>query len=166
MADQVSNYEDLIQGQWDEIPTSKLWPKGSYLIEAVANPKVQSFTGKDGKDYKKLLFSYRYVEPMADVSEEALAEMGDYDFSEDALHVDLWANGKRDYDAIRLHLAAHGFEFDADTGAEAEGRSIQEVLGMVKGRRTVGLIGPRTYQDRDGKTKTVNNIFGFANPED
>lgn len=161
----MSEYTGLLSTQWDDIPEPKLWPKGTYRLKVAGEPKQGKIKGKDDREWEKLTIVLKHVEPMSDVDDEALAEMGDYDFSADIMTKEFLLGSKRDLDKVRKHLTNYGFEFD-DAGKETEGRSLPEVLAALKDREVLGYVEPRSYVSRDGEPKETNSVTGFAKVED
>lgn len=151
MADDNS-YEAILDKAWDEIPESKVLPTGSWLLKcrnAVYQP------AKSADKSPSVLFVYAAKEPMDDVSDEELAELGDgYDVSDNRIFTRFWIETNRDWDSVRNHIKKHG--------VEVEGTSIKDSLAAVKGHEVVAVLGTRTYEDATGEMKVDNTTSMFA----
>lgn len=159
------NYSDLLNTQWDEIPKPKTWPAGSYRLKVSGAPRESSFEDKNGDTWQKLSIFHKHVEPMADVNEDELQGMGDYDFGADVIVREFLYRTKRDLDKVRKALVAYGFAF-TDDGKETEGRSMVALLGELKGREIIGYVEPRSYTDRNGQVQETNNLTAVTAVED
>lgn len=151
------NYEDILAGGWEGVPEPKLLPNGSWLL-ALRNG---SFIPKDEDNEKskaRVILFYIAETPMADVDDDKLKELGDYDFENTDLVQTFYIERAVDWARVKRHLALHqGVQF-LD--------SIQETLKKgLKGAKVVGYLSDQTYKDkRTGKMVTKNVITEFASP--
>lgn len=149
----MSDYEDILNQSWDNIPQPKTLPEGSYLLKG-RNASFQA--GKEGQS-NSFLFVYQVREAMDDVDADKLAELGaDYDMENNQVFHKVWVETSVDYDKVRKHLALHGIE--------AKG-SIADTLKSFKGSQVIAYLKLRTYLDKSGQQITTNQAEQFAKVE-
>ncbi len=146
---QATQYEDLMNTVWDNIPTPKVLPAGSWRLRcrnAIAvQPKEE---GKSGQ----IVFFYEAVEPMDDVQQDELQALGNYDYGMTELSARFFVSPKdqqRDMHKVRLHLQKHGVEF-------GPGMTLQNTLKAARNTDVIAMVtaGPNT------KTGDLENKVG------
>jgi hypothetical protein len=151
----TEKYEDILNRSWDEIPVPKLLPVGSWLLRG---RNVALFPPKEEGQSMRVAFFYEAKEPMDDVSEKELAELGDdYAYSENDIVKQFFINRNKDWDAVRKHLALHGID-----GA---GKTQADTFKEFKGAEVISYLTTRTFTDASGNTKVDNDPTSFAKVE-
>jgi hypothetical protein len=148
----MDDYEEILNKSWDEIPSPQVLPVGSYRL------KVKGASYKEAKssgtnDY--VLFVYQAVEPLEDVDADALAELGDYDISQNTLFFRIWIEAYADWDDVRKHVVKHGIEL-------VPGETPKETLARMKGAVVIAWLDQRTYENKAGDTVEDNDPMQFA----
>lgn len=147
-----SDFENIMNGSWDEIPEKKLLPKGSWLLE------VRSASGKESTEEGKsdqVIFVYTAKEPMDDVDAEALAELGsDYDFSANRLFVRFNVEDKADWDNVRKHIEKHG--------VSTKGMSVPDAFKALRKKQVVAYLTQESYVNKAGEEITDNRAQQFT----
>ena len=152
----MSDYTDLINLSWDELPKDKLLPEGSYLLRG---EKVTYIGKKEGdeKSTPRFLFIYGVKEAMDDVDPEKLVALNDngvdYDLTTKQVFHTIWIRRPKDFDKVREHFRV--------LGVEPEG-NIQETLKQFTGREVVGFLEQQSYVSKDGETITDNVPVSFV----
>ncbi len=147
----ASDYEDILNRSWGEVPKEKLLPKGSYLLKG----QSAKFKAGDGDTNPYVLIVTSPVEAMDDVNEEEFAELGaDYDVKGNRIFTRVYLERGADYDALKTILT----KFGVDTSDKA---SLGDSLKEVRGKEVVGFIGSRTFEVR-GETRTENTVSQWA----
>ncbi len=151
----TENYEDIMEQSWDDIPTDKLIPIGSYRLKGtnMAFVKAKSADANDA-----FLFVYSVMEAEADVDPDELALLGDYDLSAKKVFFRAWLESAADYDNVRKHLKKHGI----DPG----GRTVKESAEAFKGTEVIAYLEHRTFENNIGETVQENSPKQFAPTED
>jgi hypothetical protein len=150
----MSDYQDILNRSWGEMPESKNLPVGFWLLRA--QNAVFKPGGENMND--RVLFFYTAVEPSDDVDEDAIAELGpDYDYTENDIVHTFWVEKARDWRNVEDHLALHGIDDKELTVAAS--------LKAVKGTSVMGYLDVRTFEDRAGNMRTENNITAFKEVE-
>lgn len=145
-------YESILDKQWDDVQQSAVLPVGSWLLQG-KNAVHQPAKSADGNE--RILFVYSVKEPMDDVDEDALADLGaDYDYNENRVYASFWIETGRDLDAVRNHLIKHG--------VDVKGKTIKESLEGFKGTQVVSYLDERSYTNAGGEVVTDNNPTSFA----
>lgn len=146
-----TDYADILEMSWEDIPEPKLVPDGSWLFTL----KNASYQPPKGDASPRVMFVYSPKEPMDDVDAGELEKLGDYDYTENrAFHV-LWLETKRDWDNVRKHLTLHGLE---PTG------NIVEYLKTVRslGGQVVAYVTTDNFKNKDGQTVPQNRLSNFT----
>lgn len=152
----MSDYASIMTTSWDELPKPKLLPEGSWYVKG----RNAAYIEPKGDGSPKVVFFYKVVEPMTDVSAVALEALGaDYDFSINDLVHTIYVESTADWQKKVLpHLAKHsGF---------VPGPNPQEALKNFKGTEVVTYLGQRQWQDKTtGEEHIDNAMSGFLSPE-
>lgn len=152
----MSDYADILQGSWDNIPEVATLPDGSWLLKG-RNATFQA--PRDADKSPVVLFVYEPKEPMDDVDAEELEKLGgDYDFSSNRIFVRFYVETNADWDRIRAHLLKHKID--------PKGKSIEETLKAVRGAEVIAHLKTETYQNNAGDMVTQNKADGFLPVED
>ena len=147
-------YEEILNRSWDDIPEELLLPVGSWLLTG----RNASFlpAREEGKN-PRVLFFYTPKEPMDDVDQDALAEIGypdNYDISENQIVKTIWIEGNRDWRQVKAHLEMHG----VDTSAG----SIMESLKAFRGTEVVAYLDQRQFTRANGEEQFENSPTNFS----
>lgn len=145
----MSDYSDILNMTWEDIPEPKLVPGGSWLLRC----RNATFIPKKGEQDAKVLFFYEPKEPMDDVDAGEIEALGDYNVSENDLVAQFFINRSKDWVKVRNHIEKHGVEV---TG------NIPETLKSVKGSEVIAFVGTRTYTNSVGESVTDNTVTQFA----
>lgn len=148
-----TDYQSILNESWNNIQESIVLPVGSWLLRC-RNASIQPSKSAEGNP--SALFVYEPKEPMADVSEEALKELGaDYNFSENRVFFRIWLETGADKDGLRKHLAKHG--------VNTEGMTIGESLKAVKGTEIVAYLQQKQITNKQtGDTRVENDPQNFV----
>jgi hypothetical protein len=152
----MPDYESILQTQWDEIPTVKTLPDGTYLLtgRAARFQKPKS----DDQD-PSVLFIYGVNQSLDDVDVGALDALGDdYDLGINRIYTRVYLENKSDWDKVRKHIAKHA-------GADLSG-TLEEGLASVEGSEVTAVLGTRTYTDKSGDLQVENEAGSFTSPDD
>lgn len=153
------NYEDeyaeILKKSWDDIPKPQLLPNGSWRMRA-RNAKYMEAKAADQNPFA--LFVYAPTEALSDVDEDALAEMDDYDPSQNRVFARIWLETAADWDALRNHIRKHGID--------TSGRSPEETLKAVKGTEIIAFLDRETFTDGAGEVREQNVASKFAPVDD
>lgn len=149
----MSDYADILQQSWDNIPEAKALPIGTYLLKA-RNATFQPPKADDKKPV--VLFVYQPKEAMDDVSTADLEALGDnYDISDNRVFVRFFIETNADWDRVRKHIVKHG--------VEVKGKSIEEGLKAVQGSEVLAYLDQSTFTDKNtGEVRTQNDAKEFA----
>jgi hypothetical protein len=146
------NYADILTRSWDDIPTPKVLPVGTWLLRG---KNVALFPPKEEGQSLRVAFFYQAKEPMADVKQEELDTLGeDYAYSENDIVKQFFVNRNKDWDGIRRHLALHGID--------TAGKSQKETFDAFKGAEVLAFLGTRTYTNGAGQSVTDNDPTSFG----
>lgn len=146
-----SNYADILQQSWSEIPEPKVLPVGSYLLKG-SNATFQK--AKDETKNPSVLMVFQPKEAMDDVDQAALAELGDnYEVTENSVFHRVYIERKSDWDKVRKILAK--------MGVSVEG-SLEESFKAFRGAEVIGYLDQNTYTNGEGNVITQNVIKEFA----
>jgi len=159
MTDEVTDYESILKGSWDNIPDLKLLPPGTWRLKCRA---AKFSPNKNPKVSPQIVFAYEPVEPMDDVDDEALAALGkNYNYSENRIFETLWAGGSaNDWAKITAHLALHGIDARKDYG------SPEEAIDACKNTEVLGhVVQEQVTNKTTGKVTTQNSISFFVSAE-
>jgi hypothetical protein len=100
----MSDYEELANLSWDDVPEIKLLPTGTWKLRG-QSATLQPAKSEGGSP--SVLFTYVPVEPMADVDDDELAELhngGEYDYSLNRIFVRMWISDGRDRFTVKNHV--------------------------------------------------------------
>lgn len=152
----MTDYTDLLNKSWDEVPKAQILPVGWYVLDGRGGKLVAG----DENRSSKVLFFYGVVEPTDDVDEDALAELGDdYDVSINRLTAQLWFEEQGDIDKVRSWLEAHG--------TDMSGTIADTIKEGTKNVRVLGYIDHRAYEDSaSGEMKTAMDLKNIRPLED
>ncbi len=150
------DYEEILNKSWDEIPVAQLLPVGSYRLKSGGANYIEA---KDADKNDCVLFPYTPVEPLQDVDADALAELGDYDISQNKVFHRIWIEGYADWDKVRKHILKHGIEL-------IPGETPKETFARMKGSAIIAWLDQREFEDKSGETVQTNDPTQFAAVED
>ena len=142
-----SDYDTSVDRAADEVTEPKLYPVGTWRLRCVG-----TFFKKDDDDHDVVNFIYVGKEPGEDVDPGELEEAGD-DYDGNRLFKRFTIETKRDQFDLKKHIEMHG--------VETAGRSLREAAKEARGCEIAGYIGMRSYETRDGQTKTDNTVKSF-----
>lgn len=145
------DYAEIANRSWDEIPEVQTLPVGSWLLKA----RNAVYMPAKGDASPRILFFYTAKEPMDDVDDVALNQLGDdYDYADNDIVSTFWVERNKDWDAVRSHLAKHGID--------ASGKTVPETLKAFKGTEVIAVLGTKTYTTGAGELKEENTASSFA----
>ena len=149
----MSDYADIANLSWDNIQEPKLLPRGSYLLR-LRNVSYQE--PKDSGQNGVVMFVHVPKEPMNDVSDAELAELGeDYDISENKVFTRVYIEDGTSWRRVRDILANHGFE--------VSGGVIESLKAASKAKlEVIGFLDRQAFTRKDGSAGEANNITEFA----
>ncbi len=151
----AEKYADILNRSWDSIPKPKLLPVGSWLLKG---KNVAMFAPKEEGQSTRVAFFYEAREPMDDVSETELRELGDdYSYSENDIVKQFFINRNKDWDNVRRHLELHG--------VSTEGKSQADTFKEFQGSEAIAYLGTKTFTNAAGQTITDNDPTSFAKVE-
>lgn len=137
------NYEDILDRGWDEIPEVKPLPVGSWLLKG-RNASYQP--AKTADKSPSVLFVYEPKEPMDDVDEAGLADLGkDYEYGNNRIFFRKWIETSADWDQVRNHLTKHG--------VDVKGSSIKDTLAAFKGTEVIAYLNHRSFVNAAGESQ-------------
>ncbi len=149
----TTNYEDLANRSFEEIPKEQLLPGGSWLLKGIT-AKILAPKDDDGKP--QLLMVYQPLEPMDDVDADELAALNngsEYDLSMNKIYVKFWLETGNDYHNAREHFAKHGV---------VDGTNLNELIKGFRGSQVAAQLGRRTFTTSAGETKTEQTASSFT----
>lgn len=151
----MSDYEDLLNKSWDEIPDPQNLPSGQWHVKGTNAALVKP--REEGQSLKVLL-TFRAVRPV-NVAEDLLEEMGDYDFTANDLQYTQYIEGAADLAKLRKLLAkSFGIEVE---GGIIDGNGKLSFAKAFRDAEAIAEIGERSYQDSNGNTVFQNTIGKF-----
>lgn len=146
----TQTYEDILSRSWNEIPEDKLLPSGGWRLKC----RGASHRKGKGEQNDSIMFVYEAIEPMDDVDDGALADLGpDYDYKQNRIFHRFWLESSGDLNTVRRHIEKHG--------VDTEELSVGESLKAVRGKTIVGILGQRSFQRKDGTVGEENFIQSF-----
>lgn len=151
----MPDYENILKESWDNIPVPVTLPVGTWRLKG---QNATYMPAKSSDQNPICLFVYAPMEPLDDVDEDTLAELGEYDFSSNRVFQRFWMETGRDWDDVRKHLHKHGID--------TTGRTIEDSLKMFKGTEIFAWLDVRTYTDAAGEEKVDNSPSNFAAVDD
>ncbi len=152
----MSDYEDILNRSWDEIPEPQLLPVGSWRLK---NRGASFMEAKSADQNDRVMFIYTAMEPLQDVDADAIAELGDYDIGQNKLFFTIWIEGYNDWDAVRKHIAKHNIEV-------VPGETPLETFKRMKGSEVISWLDQRSFVATSGDTVETNDPTQFAKVED
>ena len=146
------SYADILNQAWDEIPEPVVLPVGSWLLKGLnASYRPPKDEGKN----PHILFVYEVKEPLNDVSDAELAELGDnYDFASNRVFYRMWIENANDFNSIKRHLAKHG--------VDTEGKTVGDSLKGFSGTEVVAYLTQRQFTTAAGDVVEENSATEFA----
>lgn len=152
-----TSYEDILNRSVEDLPEAKFLPSGSWVLKASNGAKFTPPKSED--DVPVVLFVYEPIEPMDDVDDDAIEELGeDYDLANNPLFFRIRIQRESDWKRVIDHVKLHG--------VDPEGLTVKEAMAAVKGARIIGAVTLRSYTDKATQTlKTVNDVAQFAEVE-
>lgn len=158
----VETPQTLYTSGWDEFPEELLLPIGKWMIKSAGVALVEP--KKEGQS-RRILFFYNPVEPMADVDPEAVADLGDYDFTANQVMASFFFGTARDKKKIYDHLMKHeGFEMPEGTAEETLDNG--DLRRALAGTYVIGDLDVDTFTNADGEKEKQNSIASFSAPSD
>ena len=147
----MSDYADILNTSWDNVPRPLPLPVGSYILKG-RNATYQPRKSEDKSD--AVLFVYGVKEPMEDVDQDALDELGgNYDLGNNTIFHRIYVETSVDWDRVRSHLKNHGVEPSG---------TISDTLKAFKGAETVAFLNQRSFVNAAGEAKVENTASNFA----
>src|SRR5262245_17512479 len=138
------NYDEILNGSWDNVPQDKVLPEGSWLLRG-KNATFQKAKEADKSD--RFLFVYQVREPMSDVDAQALQGLGDFDITSKQVFYTVFIQRPKDWDTLKSHFAKHGVPTNG---------SIQESLKGFEGSEVIAYLGTKTFTSKSGDVVTDN----------
>lgn len=152
-----TSYEDILNRSVDELPEPKLLPAGSWVLKATGGARYVA--ARDENSKAQVRFFYEPVEPLSDVDDDQLEELGaDYDYGNNILSFSVWIERETDWRKVVDHVKKHG--------VDTEGLTVKEAMAAVKSARIVGAVTQRQYLDKNTQEqRTVNDVNKFVAEE-
>lgn len=145
-------YADILNRSWDDIPTAKVLPEGSWLLKA---RNVSYFPAKEEGKSARVAFFYTPREAMDDVDKQELEALGaDYDLSNNDIVKQFFINRDKDWAAVRKHIELHG--------VDVKGLSQAETFKAIEGQEVMAYLGTKQYTNSSGQTVTDNDPTLFS----
>lgn len=151
----VSNYDDILNRTWEDVPEPVLLPGGGWLFKGQSAGLVKPREEGEGK--LKVIFNYKAVRPVT-VAEDLLDELGDYDFTINDLSFTIFLESAADWDKVRKHLAIHGVEMKGSILDENGKLAFNKAF---RDSEVVAEVSQRSYENRDGDTIWQNSLSKF-----
>lgn len=153
----MSNYEDILNRPWGDLPEPQTLPEGSWLLRGV----FLKFNGGDEENNKPpfVNLGFRAEEAMDDVSADDLAALGEnYDVGAGLIFKRLNLDGQDGWEQLRT--------IQKKMGAYDPSKSPVDGAKDFNGKAVVGYLKVRKYTDKNtGEEKTVNDIVSFMPAE-
>lgn len=148
-------YAEILDRSWDEIPAVQNLPVGTWRLRG----RNMTFRAGEGDNSDQYIMVYVPKEPLDDVDEAALEELGaDYDVENNRIFYRVWVETSADLDKLRDHLAKHGIE--------TKGKTIRQTMEAFKGTEVFAYLDLRTYTNKSGEVVSTNDPSSFAPVED
>ena len=146
------NYQDILNESWDNIQEVVTLPIGSWMLRT-RNASIQPPKTEGGNP--SALFVYEPQEPMNDVDQAALDQLGaDYNYSENRIFHRIWLETGADKDRLRQHITKHGVDLT--------GMTIGESLKAVKGTVVIAYLTQKLVTLKSGETRPENEAQNFT----
>lgn len=151
----ATDYEKITETCWDDIQPPKLLPTGSWELK-VLSMKEQPSKKEGGKT--QVLVAVQPIEPMSDVPEDALAELGD-DWTKEVENIFMrfWFESAADKQRVRQFLTV--------LGVELKGLSIADSFKAAKDATFIGYINTESYTDGGGNPQVKNAVVSWSKKE-
>lgn len=151
-----TNYADIANLTWDALPEGKLLPIGSWRLKGKAMKLMEA--KEEGKN-PFILYIYKATEPMDDVDEASLAELGeDYDYGLKPVFVRQFIEDASSWKQVKDRLALHNV-------VPQEGESIPDTMKRFRGSEVIAYLDQREYTNNAGILVQENVASNFTNPE-
>lgn len=145
------NYSDIASLSWDNIPQPKTLPTGSWKLRA---RNATFLPAKSADSNPRVVIFFTPIEPMDDVDESRLSELGDgYDFAANQIVHNVFIEGPRDWANVRSLLEKMDVQVEGP---------VQETLKKVRGKEVIAYLGTRTFTDSTGEPREENTAAQFA----
>lgn len=153
----VRSYEEILKGSWDDLPEVKLLPAGSYRW--VCRSAKFSPPKSEGSS-PNVMFVCNAQEAMDDVSDDALAELGEeYDITANTVFHRIWLERDTDWQKVKQTITAMGVDLD--------GKSLEEGLKAMKNVEFIAYTTQQTFTNKKtGVSRTENVLQGFKSVEE
>src|SRR5512138_197090 len=153
----MSDYADILKQSWADIPQPKLLPVGSWELRCTS---AKLAPPKQADQKVQVQFSFAPVEPMSDVSDEALQELGtdDYSAATEAIFHRMFFSSPSDKQKVRTLLLRLGV-------ANVDELSVEQSLKAAVNGTAVAYLVQESYQAKSGETGVKNAISHFINKE-
>lgn len=143
----------LLNKNWAAMPKKQLLPLGDWKYQHKGAGKFTP--GKEGGS-DRVTFVLVAKEPMENVDEDAIAELGDnYDYSLNTIFHTVFVGEAADWERVREVLEASGVELDG---------SIADSLKAVKGKSVVAYTKVNTRTDNRTGADIVENVLSGFKP--
>ena len=151
----MTDYNEMLNRSWDEIPETRTLPVGSWLLEG----RNIVYMEKSGTTNARALLFYKPLEPMTDVNVKELEALGkDYDLSNNDVVATFWLERNKDWEALREHLELHGIN--------TKGKPQIETFKAFKGSKIVSYLDVKNFKTKTGAMKEDNEPVSFARFEE
>jgi hypothetical protein len=160
---EASSYEDLMTAGYDNIPDARLLPDGHWRVKVVG----LNFRPGNENVPANINVTYEPVAPGDDVNAEALAELGDYDTSQNRVYKRLFCSNVGELRRVVQHFKKHaGFEPAAGTPVldkDGDGDKVNDAFKKAaRGAEVTAMMATRSYVNKDGDTVTENDLVSFS----
>ena len=152
----TEDYKELLNRTRAETPDEKQLPLGSYRLKGRG---ARFLPAKEDDKNDSVMFIYNPMEALQDVDMDALAELGDYDITQNKIFFRVWIETETDWAAFWRHMDKHG----AVMGPDA---TRKEAMGAIKGTEIIAWLDQRTFENKAGDMVDTNDPTNFAPIED
>ena len=148
----ATDYSDILKTSWDDVQPPSLLPTGSWSCKVRA---MKLAPPKDPTHKAQVLVMVEPIEPMEDVSSDALQEMGeDWQKQIENIAMRFWFETAADKAKVKNFLIALGVDL---TGLDFEGS-----FKAAKDATFVGYVTTDSYTDKLGNPQVKNVVASFT----
>jgi hypothetical protein len=155
----TENFADILNQSWDDLPEPAPYlPNGTWLLKGRNIAYFDADPDKEDSSARVVMF-FEPVEPMDDVDQEKLDELGpNYDFANNDVVKQVYINRAKDWVDVRKILElAH---------VPTEGRTQADTFKDFRNAKVLAYLNVRTFKNkRTGETVMQNDPTNFAEVE-
>lgn len=150
----TQGYEEILQTGWNELPDEKYLPDGSFRLKVVSGKVIPP---RNENESAVAMFALEPQEAMSDVSDDALAALGeDFDLADHTLFHKIWLKKASDWHRLQSLIEKMGVDPKAYQTKE-------ESLKACKNAQIVGYVVTKVFTDKaTGAPRQQNEVQSFA----